>query len=184
VQHTYNPAAPVGGGVGDIGDAIAAATGGDRAPRFTQGSYLLECIETIVTMHPVERYLTFKARFRVVESSSPTFREGSEGAYIEGLAYGAGRIQDCLIALWGFPSKAEYDKAMVAIGRDPALELRLLGNACGNPTNAQQGNHYPANPLAGRRVRTTVSEQDKVAGAKSRKAGQIVHVINHVWQPA
>jgi hypothetical protein len=149
-----------------------------------QGSYLLELLETIVTVHPVERYLTFKARFKVIESNNPTFREGSEGAYIEGLAYGAGRVQDCLINLFGYPSKAAYDAAMVAASRDPALELQLLGNACGNPTTPQQGNHYPPNPLAGRRVRTVVTEQDKIGGPRSKNAGKPVHFINHVWSPA
>lgn len=180
--YAYNPAATAA--VGDIGAAIAAATGGDRAPRFTQGAYLLELLETIVTVHPVERTLTLKARFRVLESTSPNFREGSEGVYIEGLAYGAGRIQDCLIALSGYPTKAAYDTALAGAGRDPVLELKLLGNACANPTTPQAGNHYPPNPLAGRRVRTVVTEQDKVAGPRSRKAGQMVHVVNHVWQPA
>jgi hypothetical protein len=180
--HPYNPAAVAN--VGDIGAAIAAATGGDRAPRFQTGSYLLELLETIVTMHPVERYLTFKARFRVVESTCAAFREGSEGAYIEGLAYGAGRIQDCLIALAGYPSKAAYDAAFAAAGRNPELELRLLSNACGNPTTPQEGNHYPPNPLAGRRVRTVVNEQDKIGGPRSKNAGKPVHFINHVWQPA
>lgn len=182
VQHAYNPgAAPA---VGDIGAAIAAATGGDRAPRFKQGTFDAELLETIVTMHPVERYLTFKARFKILASNIPDIREGEERAYIEGLAYGAGRIQDCLIALSGYPSKAEYDKALAAVGRNPEVELRLLGNACGNPTNQQDGNHYPPNPLAGRRVRIVVSEQDKIAGPRSRNAGKPVHVINHVWSPA
>lgn len=180
--HAYNPAAVAT--VGDIGAAIAAATGGDRAPRFQTGSYLLEVLETIVTQHPVERYLTFKARFRVIESTNPSFQPGAEGAYIEGLAYGAGRVQDCLIALMGFPAKAAFDSTYAAAGRNPELELRLLGNACGNPTSQQDGNHYGPNPLGGRRVRTVVTEQDKIGGPRSKNAGKPVHFINHVWSPA
>jgi hypothetical protein len=181
--YAYNPQAPVGGGVGDIGAAIAAATGGDRAPRFQQGTYDLEFLETIVTRNPVTQMLTFKARFKVLASNNPAIREGEERAYIEGLAYGAGRVQDCVLAGAGWPAKAEFDKAYAAAGRDPAVELVLLGNACGNPTNPQNGNHYPPNPLAGRRVRTVVSEYNKIAGPQSKKAGQTVHIVNHVWSP-
>ena len=73
---------------------------------------------------------------------------------------------------------------MVAAGRDPAQELAALGNAAGNPTNQQLGNHYPANPLGGRRVRIVVSEQDKIAGPRSKNAGKMQHIVNHVWAPA
>jgi len=173
-----------GAAPGSIGDAIAAATGGDRAPRFPHGDYTIEVIETIVTRHPVKGHLTFKLRGKVLVShTNPAVQAGAEYAYIEGLTWGAGRVQDCLIGCSGFQNKAQYDAFMAQHGLDPKFELIALSNAAGDPTNPQPGNKYPPNPLKGRVVRTVVTEYDKVNGARSANPGQTSHVHNHTWAP-
>lgn len=178
-QQIYAPSSP-----GDIGAAIAAATGGDRAEVAGPGNYLFEILETTVAVNPVDRRLTLKARFKILASDNPSFPVGAEAAYIEGLQWGAGRIQEFLIGASGYPSKAVFDQAMAGAGRDPKVELEKLGNAVGNSQVQQPGNHYPANPLAGRRVGALVTQQTKIAGERSAKRGQQVTYTNFRWSPA
>lgn len=184
----YPAPAPAGGGFSapaiDIGSAIADATGGDRDPQPPPGKYRFQVLKTIVTQHPIERKLTLKASLKVLSSSNPACPEGAEVSYIEGLAWGAVRAQDFIVNVAGFPSKAAFDAAMAGAGRDPKVELKLLGNAVGNPDVAQPGNHYPPNPLGGRVVDCTVAEVTKTAGPKSAKAGQQVTYKNYAWTPA
>jgi hypothetical protein len=183
------PQAAPGGGFGapapiDIGAAIADATGGDRDPQPPSGTYRFQIVKTIVTQHPIERKLTLKASLKVLASSNPACPEGAEVSYIEGLTWGAVRVQDFIVNVAGFPSKAAFDAAMAGAGRDPKVELKLLGNAVGNPDVAQPGNHYPPNPFAGRVVDCTVADVTKIAGPKSAKAGQQVTYKNYDWSPA
>lgn len=183
-QAQPQPAAAQYGGGFDIGAAIADATGGDRDPQPPPGKFRFQVLKTIVTKHPIEQKFTLKASLKVLASSNPACPEGSEVSYIEGLTWGGGRAQDFIVNAAGYPSKAAFDAAMIAAGRDPKAELKLLGNAVGNPDVQWPGNHYPPNPLAGRIVDAAVADVTKVAGPKSAKAGQQVTYKNYDWSPA
>jgi hypothetical protein len=162
---------------GDIGAAIAAATGADRAEVPREGTFDLEILETIVTVHPVERKQTFKAKFKILASNNPAHPVGSEAAYIEGLAYGAGRIQDFLIKALGYPSKAAFEAAYAAAGYRPdqtLAELARLSQAAASPETT---------PLKGKRIHGISITTTKTAGAKSAKAGQQVTYTNWTWAP-
>jgi hypothetical protein len=170
----------------DIGAAIAGATGGDRSPAGEPGVYTLEILETLCTVHPIERKLTFKANFKIIASTNPSFPPDAENCYLEGLKYESSgkRIQDFLIAAQGYPAKIVYEQTMAAAGRDPKAELALLGSAAGNSQTPIAGNHYPPNPLKGRRVKAVVARETKIAGPRSPKAGQQVTYTTWRWEPA
>jgi hypothetical protein len=138
---------------------------------------------TDVRVHPVKRSLTFLAPLKVLSSTNPVQPQGSEVTYVEGLQYGASRIQGFLVAASGFPSKTEYDAAIAATGRNPQQELALLGNAAGNSATQQPGNHYPANPFKGRRISGSVSKGTRVPRS-GPNAGKPVEYLAIHFAPA
>jgi len=162
---------------GDVGAMIAAATGGDRAPVPQTGTFDLEILESIVTVHPKEGKRTFKAVFKVLTSNNPAHPPGSEVAYVEGLAWGAGRAQDFICCALGHPSKAAFDHAYAAAGYTPEQTVAALAGI------AQAAASPDTTPLKGRKIRGAVGTVTKTAGARSAKAGQQVTYTNWTWAP-
>lgn len=170
--------------IGDIGAAIAGATGGDRAPQLGTGHrYKLEILETLVTIHPVEKKLTFLGRLRIVESTNPAQPPGAEATYVEGLQWGAGRVQAFLVAGCGYPAKAAYDQAMASMGKNPEIELKALGNACADPATQHPQSHYSPNPLKGRFLYAATQTIRKIP-RQGKNAGKETDFLSIQWAPA
>lgn len=176
-------AAPMVGAV-DIGAAIANATGGDRLPQLSHGYQgKVEILESRLSQHPTELKFTFIAKLKIHTSNMETHAPGSEAVYIEGLQYGAGRIQAFLLNGAGYPTKAAFDQAFAAVGHDPTVALKALGNAAANPEVQQPGNMFGPNPLKGKFLFAAAQNVTRVP-KKGKNAGQQVTYLEVRFAPA
>lgn len=161
--------------MGDIGAAIANATGGDRAPQLAAGfNYVVEVLESRVTKHPVEMKLTFIADLKIVQSNNPAQPAGAEVAYIEGLQYGGARVREFLISGVGFPSQAELESAYRAQGQEPSIAIAALANAAANPATT---------PLKGRRLNVSAMTVTRIPKS-GKNQGRPTDYLSLTWSPA